>query len=524
MSEASTSRDAVTSERVHYEWFPGGLVQDELLIECSHLYSDHYGVRSLADPDRPGQRVRLSADRLREWLQGSGSGIYLARVDGNLVGYAIAVQTKVQKYGNVAWVTQLVVHTDHRDRGIAKTLLYTIWGFSSFFAWGIVTASPYAVRALEKATRRRSSPARIARNYRKLHSVGEEHVPYIHEETRVLVGGRESRVFTQFYVDHSDIPVMIEAVTSPSTPWLMGELEEGWEWFAFTFQDQDPINLSTEEIESMLAASDDVTKLAYSRMNLSGAGQGWMRHTEYEVERILRYCDLAVGDSVLDLGCGTGRHCLALGRRSITTLGVDYIDANVAEARRVGADLPSVTFEVGDCRTTDVGQFDAVLCLYDVIGSYADDESNLRILENVARHTRPGGRALISVMNFELTESQATRRFTFSSDPNALLSLPASRTMERTGNVFNPDLYLVDPETRLVYRREQFVQGQSLPVELIVRDRRYRAEEFREMCRKVGLEVIWMRHVRAGSWDETLAPDDPSAKEILVLCKRPSVA
>ena len=45
-------------------------------------------------------------------------------------------------------------------------------------------------------------------------------------------------------------------------PWSMGPLQEGWEWFAFTFRDQQQIDLTRKEIEQMLLASDAVTKHA----------------------------------------------------------------------------------------------------------------------------------------------------------------------------------------------------------------------------------------------------------------------
>jgi hypothetical protein len=93
--------------------------------------------------------------------------------------------------------------------------------------------------------------------------------------------------------------------------------------------------------------------------------------------------------------------------------------------------------------------------------------------------------------------------------------------MEKTGNVFDPNFYLIDSVTRIVYRKEQFVEGNQLPTELIVRDRRYRRKEIEDMCREVGFEVIWSRFVQSGHWEVELAGQDSRAKEILVLCRKP---
>jgi GNAT superfamily N-acetyltransferase len=156
-----------TISQYEYQWIHGGFVRSELLEELATLYSTHYGIWG-AESQRRFQRIRLSARRIQEWLAHSDSRLAYATVDGRVVGYAIAVQSKVPSLGVISWVTQLVVHADHRKRDVGKRLLYSIWEFSDHFAWGLVTANPYAVRALEKATRRRCDPQRIVRHQDRL--------------------------------------------------------------------------------------------------------------------------------------------------------------------------------------------------------------------------------------------------------------------------------------------------------------------------------------------------------------------
>jgi hypothetical protein len=137
------------------------------------------------------------------------------------------------------------------------------------------------------------------------------------------------------------------------------------------------------------------------------------------------------------------------------------------------------------------------------------------------RHLKEGGKLLLSVMNFELTKHEAKFFFSLETDSKPLSDLRPSTTMESTGNIFNPDLYLIDTDTRIVYRKEQFVEGGQLPAELIVRDRRYRLDEIQDMCRGVGLEVLSSRFVQSGHWEVELDGRDKRAKEILVLAQRP---
>jgi SAM-dependent methyltransferase len=204
--------------------------------------------------------------------------------------------------------------------------------------------------------------------------------------------------------------------------------------------------------------------------------------------------------------------------------GVDYIAASLqkASATVTRDELAGVRFIEGDARTIDLQeQFDAVICLYDVIGSYAEDAENMRILKTCVEHLRPGGMLLFSVMNLELTEHQAKHFFSLEEEPNRLTDLKPSRAMETTGNVFDPDFYMIDRKSDIVYRKEQFAEGNQLPVELLMRDRRYRRSEIEERCREVGLDVVWSLFAQAGHWDKALDSCDPHAKEILVLCRKP---
>jgi hypothetical protein len=165
--------------------------------------------------------------------------------------------------------------------------------------------------------------------------------------------------------------------------------------------------------------------------------------------------------------------------------------------------------------------FDVGTCLYDVVGSYADDHDNYQILENMTRHSKPNGYVLLSVMNMELTERKAKHWFSIDSEPDKLLTLRASDTMEKRGSVFNPDFYLIDRKTRIVYRKEQFAQGEELPEELLVRDVRFSKEKVEKLCTHVGLEVLWTRFVGAGAWRQPLPRLEDHAKKSSFCVRNP---
>lgn len=504
---------------IKLEWHIGGDAPDALLGECSSLFGQHYGVWSGVEGDRAGKPVRQSSDRIRELLRSGYARLATARKDGRLIAYAAAVQPYVAGHGTMSWVTQLVVHADFRQQGIAKRLLFAIWAFSDHFAWGLVTANPYAVRALEKATRRRVLPSRVATGAASLLG-GAAEIPYIGPQTDVKCSADISLINTKFFVDHTRVPEMVQQA-SASAPWLLGQLPEGWEWFAFTFRNQQQISLRPDEVEEMLRASDESTAIAYARMRMD-KDHNWRKHPQHEVDFVWTNCDLRSSARVLDVGCGDGRHLLALANRGISCVGIDYVENRIEAANKAAIEQNlAAHFLVRDAREADLGEtFDCVLCLYDVIGSHADNSQNVRIVDTVVRHLKPGGAALISVMNFELTDHIATQRFSIAAEPDRLLDLKPSHIMETSGNIFDPNYFIVDPDEQVIYRKEQFASASTLPAEFLVRDRRFRRQEIEDMCRASGLVVLWSRFVRAGRWESALEATDSGAKEILLLCKK----
>jgi SAM-dependent methyltransferase len=101
--------------------------------------------------------------------------------------------------------------------------------------------------------------------------------------------------------------------------------------------------------------------------------------------------------SVLDVGCGTGRHLEALSETIAECWGVDYVDANVAYARKT---RPNLVIHQGDMRTIRFGRtFDVVTCFGNVL-SYALTNADLgRAAETFAAHAHAGTLLIVDVLN-----------------------------------------------------------------------------------------------------------------------------
>lgn len=509
--------NSTKASSLQYDWIPGNNVPDDILEKCSVLFSQHYGIWGAQGP-KPGHHIAMPRTLLQKYLNGEANWLAIAKNEENVVGYAICRRFETT-YGKISWITQLVVHTDYRQRGVATTILNSIWGFSNHFAWGLATASPFAVRALEKATRRRVIPSTVLQNIGKIKPLTDEIFYLTNRST--TINDSTSRIDSQFPVDHSNIKRDINAV-SQIHKWLIGDLEEGEEWYAVTFQEQEQITLSSPDIRNIFLNADTTVSQAYQKMKISTEHK-WTQSTEYEVDFIVKTFDLPSGAEILDFGCMFGRHAIELAKRGFHVTAIDFVKSYIDH---LDATIPDslrqfISIHHADCRTIQLDKkYNYALCLYDVIGSFPNDVDNGYIANTISTHLYSEGKLLLSVMNLELSADIAKHKDNIIKNPDALLDLAPSNTMEQTGNVFNPEYYIYDDTENIFYRKEQFEHGDGLPCELIVRDKRYSKKSIAHLLESNDFTIEWARYVALKKWDTDLPSRDIKAKELLVYCKR----
>lgn len=97
-------------------------------------------------------------------------------------------------------------------------------------------------------------------------------------------------------------------------------------------------------------------------------------------------------NSILNLGCGSGRHDQELIRFGYQITGVDLSEEMLAIARQKADEHPQLSYRHGDIRTLRLGQqFDVVVALFHVI-SYQTTNNDLKAAFDTARkHLKPGG-------------------------------------------------------------------------------------------------------------------------------------
>jgi SAM-dependent methyltransferase len=223
--------------------------------------------------------------------------------------------------------------------------------------------------------------------------------------------------------------------------------------------------------------------------------------TEQEVAFLVEALELAPGMRVLDVGCGPGRHALALARRGIEVVGVDISERFLAVARRDAPPLAS--FVRHDARSLPFdAEFDAAISLcqgaFGLQGGPAADQGrsiaadltgDAPVLAGIARALRPGGVAAVSAFSsyFQIRHLPDTTTF----DADAGVAHERTIIKDEAGRDAETDLWTTC----------------------------FTPRELRLLARSVGLEPHHVWGVEPGDYGRR--PPDVDRAEHLLVVRRP---
>lgn len=147
----------------------------------------------------------------------------------------------------------------------------------------------------------------------------------------------------------------------------------------------------------------------------------WSQRLGEEIPFLVRYFKKYKVKTVLDLGCGTGEHAIALAKRGFQITGIDQNEAMLTNAHeklekqvdKIRKNVELIQLSIGEASTLKDRQFDAIICLGNMLPWVLDYEKKFLGLKKVLA---PRAVFIIQVRNFYqvLTEREQFISLNFS--------------------------------------------------------------------------------------------------------------
>ncbi|MBK8694814.1 MAG: methyltransferase domain-containing protein [Deltaproteobacteria bacterium] len=206
------------------------------------------------------------------------------------------------------------------------------------------------------------------------------------------------------------------------------------------------------------------------------------------------------GAAVLDVGCGVGRHAIALAQRGYDVTGVDLSPTMVQRAQTNCLGAPrQPSFSVVDMLALDYEEsFDAAFCVGSSFGFF-DDQRNADVATRIHRALKDNGTFLLQVINRD----------------HAIQSQPAMAWFEGDGCVCMEESSVNYITSRLnVKRTVIFDDGRQREIEYSVR--LYSLHELGQLLHQSGFRILEVSgHVRTPG-----AFFGPSSRELIILAQK----
>ena len=198
------------------------------------------------------------------------------------------------------------------------------------------------------------------------------------------------------------------------------------------------------------------------------------------IERLLKTHKV---QTVLDLTCGTGSQVFFLTKRGYKCVGGDISPALLEIARtKAHNEKIDVKFIDGDMRTLKVGNFDAVITIFNAIG-HLTKAGFVKAMKNIHQNLKSGGIYVFDILNLEAMTDAVVSDLAYCVNKkfnDSQMYIVQYSTIDRNnGRLTSYDNYIVQKNAA---KPERFSHKFSLQI--------YTAQELREMLAKNGFETI----------------------------------
>lgn len=222
------------------------------------------------------------------------------------------------------------------------------------------------------------------------------------------------------------------------------------------------------------------------------------------IEKLLKVQDVK---TVLDLTCGTGSQVFYLIEHGYEVIGSDFSPGLIEQARHKAKTLgKNITFMNGDMRDLRVGQFDAVITMFNAIGHVTKDDFE-KTLQNIHANLKDGGVYVFDIFNLQAITDEVIAGFKM--DLNSEVNGVTIRNVQHSA-IDRENGFLISHDHYTIVKKgsEPKILNNTFSLQI------YTVQELQEMLTRNGFEIV---HVYDLQGDEFIAD---KSLNILVVAKK----
>ena len=200
----------------------------------------------------------------------------------------------------------------------------------------------------------------------------------------------------------------------------------------------------------------------------------YQNHNEQEaadfISELIGWLQPAPGSTILDLGCGAGRHCKQLALKGFEVTGIDLASSSIREAKKWETD--SLQFIRQDMRIPfGSNRFDYIFNFFTSFGYFKTDHENNGVIRNISDALKKRGTLVLDYMNVHYVEER----------------LVESEEKEIDGIVYYITRWM---DEKFFYKKIVIDERQSgEPFENVEQVARFGLEDFNRMFSQNGLQI-----------------------------------
>jgi ubiquinone/menaquinone biosynthesis C-methylase UbiE len=187
--------------------------------------------------------------------------------------------------------------------------------------------------------------------------------------------------------------------------------------------------------------------------------------------------------TVLDFTCGTGSQVFFLAKHDYQCTGVDFSPALLKMAREKSSqEKVDIQWIDGDMRTLQVGQFDAVITIFNAIGHLTHTDFAVS-LKNIHKNLKEGGIYVFDILNAAVMNESTVANLSYHvhkkvSDAQ-IYSAQCSTFDPKSNRLTSYNMVMIQKRANVPHR---FTEKCSLQL--------YTAEELKEILAQNGFEIV----------------------------------